>query len=268
MFSQSLSEQVAKNHLAHALLFHGPDRDALKSAGLGLTQAILCENKKNGSACGNCRHCFQVEKGMHADLMNIAAQADSQGIKIEQIRQVIARANLRPLLADSKVFIIEGAESMNEAAQNALLKTLEEPPPGTFFILMSSHPEGVLATVRSRCQMITCGVDGGAIPSASPRGEHELPLPDPLAEPKRASIEFMENPSDVSQAPDLTKLERNEITQVLDYLIEHLSQKLLDEDEVMEKIELLAEFKEKITQNVHVKLALAVLWNELGRGNS
>ena len=257
MSSQALTDQIANHHLAHALLLNGTQAQSLTQAANALAQAILCENKKEGRACGDCRHCLQVIKGMHADLVSVTAEADSQGIKIEQIRQVIARANLRPLLADSKVFIIDGAESMNEAAQNALLKTLEEPPGGTFFILLSTHPEGLLATVRSRCQSVL--LDSALLCPDTP---------DELSDWKRAAVAFIENPNNESEAPDLTKLDRNEIARVLDHLIEYLSRKLLSDDEAIEKIERLAEFKEKITQNVNVKLVLAVLWSKLSQSDA
>lgn len=249
------------SHLAHALLFHGPEREGLKTAAQTLAQAILCEDKKNGSACGVCRHCRQAEKGVHADLLTVEAEEDSPSIKIEQIRQVIARANLKPLLGNYKVFIIHDAHSMNEAAQNAILKILEEPPSGTFFILLSTHPESLLDTVRSRCQAVSFGF------SASEASE-----PDELDEYRRAAVTFTKG----GDPPDLSKLERGEITQVLDHLIEYLGAELAepvragrvlgqDEDSMMEKIELLGEFKEKISQNINVKLALAVLWTELAK---
>jgi DNA polymerase-3 subunit delta' len=101
-------------------------------------------------ACGACAACGKIARGMHPDVL-VIEPGETGSIKIEQVREVIDRAQYRPFEGRRRVVIVDEADAMVPQAQNALLKTLEEPPPGSIFILVSSIPDALLQTVRSRC---------------------------------------------------------------------------------------------------------------------
>jgi DNA polymerase-3 subunit delta' len=116
---------------------------------LALTKMLFCAN---GNSCSECPACQKIDHHNHPDLHSISP--DGSSIKIEQIRALQKELSYRPLEAPYKVCLIDGAEKMNLAAANALLKTLEEPRPQTLLILLTSTPDAVLPTIRSRCQRL------------------------------------------------------------------------------------------------------------------
>lgn len=144
-----LRKALANQRLAHAYLFEGPDGVGKKLMALALARALFCEN---GEGCGSCAACRKVDHLNHPDLHILAP--DGAQIKIDQVRKIQQELALRPLEAEVRICLIDGAETLNPAAANALLKTLEEPEPGTILILLSSRPEGLLDTIRSRCQRL------------------------------------------------------------------------------------------------------------------
>ncbi len=144
-----LRRAVSSGRLAHAYLFEGPEGIGKRLMALALVRAIFCEN---GNGCGECPPCRKVDHHNHPDLHLF--EPDGQQIKIEQIRTLQRELSFRPLEAKRKVCLIDQADRMNPAAANALLKTLEEPTGSTLIILLSSRPEALLVTVRSRCQRL------------------------------------------------------------------------------------------------------------------
>src|SRR5206468_3984527 len=116
-------------------------------------QALNClePHEKAGSldACGVCSACVRIARGVHPDVQ-VVEPGDTGTIKIEQIRDVVERSGYRPFEGKRRVCIIGDADGMAGPAQNALLKTLEEPPPSSVFILVSARPDMLLPTVRSR----------------------------------------------------------------------------------------------------------------------
>lgn len=140
---------LKNKRLAHAYLFEGPDGVGKKLIALALARALFCEA---GEGCGDCAACRKVDHLNHPDLHIL--EAESSQIKIDQVRAIQKELALRPLEGDVKICLIEAAETMNPAASNALLKTLEEPQSGTLMILLSSRPEMLLDTIRSRCQRL------------------------------------------------------------------------------------------------------------------
>jgi len=114
---------------------------------VAFTRALLCQT---GDGCGQCSACRKIDHNNHPDIHIL----DSHGtaIKIEQIRELQKVLSLRPLEGSTKICLIDGAEQLTTGAANALLKTLEEPQAGTLIILLTSQPEKLLATIRSRCQ--------------------------------------------------------------------------------------------------------------------
>ena len=107
-------------------------------------------------ACGDCSACRRIVRGMHADVQTIEP-GETGSIKIDQVREAIDRAVYRPFEGRRRVTIIEQADALVAAAQNALLKTLEEPLPASVFVLVTSRPDALLATVRSRCAQLRFG---------------------------------------------------------------------------------------------------------------
>ncbi len=147
----------------HALLITGRRGLGKRLLALHFARALLCESpREDGEACGACPSCGYVSQGTHPDLQLIepftydddgnATPVDS--INVERVRELIAFSQLSPHRQRAKVGLIVPAEAMNAAAANALLKTLEEPPPGTFLLLVSHHPERLPATILSRCRRL------------------------------------------------------------------------------------------------------------------
>ena len=110
-------------------------------------------------ACGTCRSCDRIARGVHVDVLTVEPD-DTGKIKVDAIRAVLEQTGFRPFEGKRRVVIIRDADAMQhseDAAQNALLKSLEEPPPGTIFILTSAIPGALLPTVRSRCMRLQVG---------------------------------------------------------------------------------------------------------------
>lgn len=154
-----LKAAVLHDRLAQAYLFHGEDGIGKKLAAVLLTQAISCDRAPasgGADACGSCRACSQIAARTHPDFFLIEPDQDMANpqIKIEQIRELEQQIVYRPLISQRKVYIIDEADRMTLGAANALLKTLEEPASHSLFILVSSRPAALPATVRSRCQSL------------------------------------------------------------------------------------------------------------------
>ena len=107
-------------------------------------------------ACGTCQACRRIGRGVHADVMMIVP-GDTGAIKIDQIREAMERAAYRPFEGRRRFVIIDDADALVVEAQNALLKTLEEPPSASVFVLVSARPDMLVPTVRSRCQRLQFG---------------------------------------------------------------------------------------------------------------
>jgi DNA polymerase-3 subunit delta' len=157
------SVMQARARWPHALLVTGRRGIGKRILALHLAQALLCERPQtDGSACGACPSCTYVMNGSHPDLRVIEpVQYDDEGnpspvdmIVVERIRELIDFTQLSTHRQRAKVAVIVPAEAMNVAAQNALLKTLEEPPPTTYLILVSHHPGRLAATILSRCRLL------------------------------------------------------------------------------------------------------------------
>lgn len=149
---QILRRALETDRLAHAYQFEGPEGVGKGLMALALVRALFC---LQGNGCGSCTACRKVDHFNHPDLHTL--EPDGQFIKIEQVRSIQKELAYRPLEAKHRICIIDGADRLHPAAGNALLKTLEEPPPGTLFILLTAKPEGVLRTIRSRCQRLPFG---------------------------------------------------------------------------------------------------------------
>ena len=141
------------NPLSHAYLITGGGGDSRAVFAGRLAAAYLCEG--DAPPCGRCRACRKVGKGSHPDLSRTAPPPDKAEITVEQIRGLRADAYVRPNEGRRKVYVIDPADAMNPAAQNALLKVLEEGPAYAAFLLVSDRPGKLLDTVRSRCELLS-----------------------------------------------------------------------------------------------------------------
>jgi DNA polymerase-3 subunit delta' len=144
-----LRRALAARRTAHAYLFAGPEGCGKRATALAMVQAAFCGGR---DACGSCPACRKVAAWQHPDLRLL--EPDGAFIKIEQVRELQRELYLRPYEAPFKACIVEAAERFHTAAGNALLKTLEEPPGSALLILLSANPDGVLPTIRSRCQAV------------------------------------------------------------------------------------------------------------------
>lgn len=150
--SSGLARQIRSGDACHAWLLIGPPGSGQRSTCLAMAAALNCRVEP-GAGCGSCRDCARVLRMRHPDVHLIAPEGPL--IPVDVIReQVIPEAARSPFEGARKVFILEEAESMNDAAQNALLKMVEEPQPDTVFILLSEDEEELLETLRSRCRIV------------------------------------------------------------------------------------------------------------------
>jgi len=148
----------------HALLVHGPRGIGKHALALNFAQALLCEAPRaDGLACGECAGCRYAIAGQHPDFMRLelllidpdeGTLAAVETIGIDRVRALTEFVQLTSHRQRAKVAVIAPAERMHAAAANALLKTLEEPPPGTYLILVSDQPGRVPATILSRCRKL------------------------------------------------------------------------------------------------------------------
>ena len=165
-----LSRAIARNTLPPTLLFAGPAGVGKWQAAVATAQALNCLNPVRPNhgpapasddglaidACGECRSCERIVRGLHVDVVAVAPD-DKASIKIDVIRDVLARTWYRPFEGRRRVVSIREAETLEPQAQNALLKSLEEPPPATVFIMTTSVPGALLPTVLSRSMTVRFG---------------------------------------------------------------------------------------------------------------
>lgn len=146
-----LRGSIHSGRVPHAFLFSGPEGLGKTRVAVEFFKALNCLDTP-GDPCDRCRSCMKADASNHPDL--VVQNADGPQIQIRDVREIISGISLKPFEARMRVIIIEPAELMNKASSNAILKTLEEPPPGTVLILVSHKPVMLLPTITSRCQII------------------------------------------------------------------------------------------------------------------
>jgi DNA polymerase-3 subunit delta' len=162
----ALRAAVRRGGLHHAYLFAGPEGVGKGMAARLLAQAANCE-RDDADACGACPSCRKIARGVHPDVLVVERERDmaragrwepkggrtpSRDIVVDQVRELVdRRLSMRRFEGRRRFVLIDPADAMNPQAQNAILKTLEEPPPETTLVLVSSSADGLLPTVRSRC---------------------------------------------------------------------------------------------------------------------
>ena len=150
-----LQSHIRNGNVRHAYLFTGPDGVGRRTLALRFAQALVCENPPSkGEACGKCRNCRQIERMTHPDLAIVRREEGSSVIKVEQVRALERLLSLSPLSAPYRIGLLLDFERANPAAANALLKTLEEPPPSAILLLTAESAEALLPTVVSRCEVV------------------------------------------------------------------------------------------------------------------
>lgn len=147
---------ASRGSLPPSLIFTGPAGIGKRAAALALAQLVNCPTPRDSDACGVCASCTRIARLVHADIV-VVEPGDSGSIKVDQIRDAVDRTGYRPFEGRKRVVIVDDADAMIGEAQNALLKTLEEPPSASMFVLVTARPDMLLPTVRSRCQHLRFG---------------------------------------------------------------------------------------------------------------
>ena len=149
-------EVARRGRLAHAYLFVGPAGIGKRTFAIELAKAYLCENPPPEplTACDRCPSCLLVDAGNHPDFFLVAKPADKNELPIEMMLGLCNDFCLKTARGHGKVAILEGADDLNDASANCFLKTLEEPPPRSMFILIGTDVERQLPTIRSRCHVV------------------------------------------------------------------------------------------------------------------
>jgi hypothetical protein len=149
-----LARLIDRDRLPHAMILEGPQGCGRRTLARAVAAAKLCPERRSGDACGLCAHCLQSAGGTHPDIFELPGRRIApNGPSVEDARTVADSAAASPLLGIGKAIIIPDAELLRDAAANALLKIIEEPPPRTVIILTVASVGGLLGTIRSRAQL-------------------------------------------------------------------------------------------------------------------
>jgi DNA polymerase-3 subunit delta' len=164
-----LRRSIDCGRVPHAYLFSGPPGAPLVDAAISLAMALSCQRQPGEGCHGDpetmCGACAKIAGAIHPDVVTLAREGAAQIVPIESVRnQVIARVGFPPHEGAIRMFIVEEATAMAPPAANALLKTLEEPPSRTLFVLCTTAPDQLLPTIRSRCQRVRFAA-GNALPA-------------------------------------------------------------------------------------------------------
>ena len=144
----TLKNQIQSGTISHAYLFCGTRGTGKTSCAKIFARAVNCQNQKNGSACGECEVCQKIDANGNLDIVEIDAASNN---RVDEIRDLREKVNYLPTVGKYKVYIIDEVHMLTDSAFNALLKTLEEPPKHIIFILATTEPEKLPATILSRC---------------------------------------------------------------------------------------------------------------------
>lgn len=150
MFDPSFFRRRA---LSHAYILTGGSETLRSRAAAELAAALVCTAPAEERPCGVCLACKKVEGGIHPDVITVAGEK-GKSISVAQVRTLRGDAYVRPNEAERKVYVLENADQMNDSAQNAMLKLLEEGPLYAAFLLLAEQDQRLLVTVRSRCEVL------------------------------------------------------------------------------------------------------------------
>ena len=156
---RQLEPSLRQGRLAHAYLLTGPPRVGKMTLAVNLAQGVNCLQGP-GIPCGECSQCARIVAGNHADVRVVRVVQREEGgpartvIGIDDIKDLLHQVSLKPYEGRCTVMVVEGAELMSDEAANALLKTLEEPPPQVLILLLTASADALLATIKSRCRTL------------------------------------------------------------------------------------------------------------------
>jgi len=152
--NRHLVELLVRSGLPQSALFAGPEGIGKRTIASLLAARANCRHPKPDDLCGTCPSCSKALSGFHPDIRFYPVVEPANTIGIDDVRELSQEAQYRPFEGSWRVFIIDRAERMTPEAQNALLKTLEEPPETSHLVLVTGYPQRLLSTIRSRCQLI------------------------------------------------------------------------------------------------------------------
>ncbi len=169
-----LQNMLRRNRIPNGLLFWGPSGVGKRLTAMAMARAVNCA-EGDADACGVCLSCRKVTSGNHPDVKVVVPVRRARVINVETVEGINEFAALRAFESAWRVFVILDAERMNPAAQNHFLKTLEEPPGNSLFILVTEFPRVLLPTIRSRCQQVRFGALRPETVADILRRERDLP---------------------------------------------------------------------------------------------
>lgn len=141
---------IEKDKLSHSYIFEGPYGVGKNTFALAVAKLLLCEAKEGDKPCNACKSCYMIDSGTHPDLISI--EKDTRVTKIETIRSnMVKEMDIKPYQSDYKIIVVQSADTITIEGQNAMLKTIEEPPKYGIIILVCENASRMLPTIKSRC---------------------------------------------------------------------------------------------------------------------
>ena len=249
-----LAAHLKTGRIAHTYLFTGPEGDLKTGLVTDFSKSLNCEREMIFEAC-ECLSCRKIEKKIHPDVHWLGEDEKVRSIKIEEIRNLIREAFLKPFEGKWKVFILKGAERLTIEAANALLKTLEEPPEHSVFILLVENKAHLLETIQSR---------------ASDVRTPPPPEKDPLGNP---SVRAFHEQGTRAFFGNLRETTRQGLVDELGELMSYLKDRAAESWEgnpsksrrFLEAVECVYKTQTAVDENVNQKLALTYLEIQLGK---
>ena len=148
-----LAHREGGRGLGHAYIISGAPGSGKHTLARLLSAAMVCQQEGGSRPCGQCQPCKKAAGGIHPDIITITGP-EGKPISVDQVRALRTDAHIRPNEAQRKVYLLERADRMNQSAQNAMLKLLEEGPAYAAFLLLAENSGGLLTTIRSRCESL------------------------------------------------------------------------------------------------------------------
>ena len=151
---QQLAHREGGRGLGHAYIISGAKGSGKHTLARLISSAMVCQESGASRPCGRCAPCRKAASGIHPDVITVAG-AEGKPISVDQVRALRTDAHIRPNEAERKIYLLERADRMNQSAQNAMLKLLEEGPAYAAFLLLAENGGALLSTIRSRCESLT-----------------------------------------------------------------------------------------------------------------
>lgn len=282
---ESLQESVINDKVSHSYLFIGMSGIGKKLIAKEFAKAILCLG--NEKYCNNCKSWLEFDGENNPDFSII--EPDGNTIKIEQIRDMQRRVQEKPIISSKKVYIIDNADQMTKEAQNALLKTLEEPPEFVTIILIGENENEFLATIKSRCMILHFNPINNLNMKKYLEDNYDMNVTSNMLDVFQGSIgkaielkdkqeeyliieqaiENIENEDliDLIKKLDILYTSKDEILDMLDYINIILLKKSKEDIKYTDCIKIVEDTKRRITQNANYDMSidnmLFNIWEEV-----